>query len=138
MHDTQNVRWGEGQGNLPVQPRNPTESLNVVVQLVHHFVLCRVRDSPVASVTLDVLAKEGPSNRFGGHLAVVAVISGPFGKVVCKIKGCRRRIGIFVVNEMDFLDFVGLGLGLGRPCCRANDHIGTQQVAVGKDQLGRV
>lgn len=88
----------------------------------------------MASVTLDVFTEEGPTNRAGGHFSVVAIVSGPFSKVVGKIKGRRRRVGIFVVNEMDVLDF----LGLGRSWFFGKDnHIGTQQVTVSKDQLGK-
>lgn len=86
----------------------------------------------MASVTLDVLAKKSPTNRASGHLAVVAVIPGPFSKVVGKIKGRRRRVGVFVVDEMDVLDVCRPRVSRFR---REDDHIGTQQVAVGKDQL---
>lgn len=67
----------------------------------------------MVSVALDVLGQEFSTSGAGRHLAVVAVIASPFGEMVGEIECSRRWVGVFVVDEVNRLNFV-VGSGSGR------------------------
>ena len=61
-------------------------------------------------VALDVLGQKFSSNGARGYHAVVTIKSGKFGKVVGEIECSGRRVGIFVVDELNrFNFFIRLG-----------------------------
>lgn len=87
------------------------------------------------AIAFDILLQELPPDTSSRHHAVVAVVATPLGEVVCNVKGRRGWYGIFIVNEMDALRFA---LCSGRAIrWRECYHVGTEKVAVGKNQLRR-
>ena len=119
--------------NSPVETRNATEAVNILVQPVDNLSLGRSIKTALFTVTLRVLSKELTAHRLCWHHVVIAVIATPLSKVVGDIEGRRRGDGIFIIDEVDRRDTI---FGSGETVlARKDNDIGTEEIAVREDEL---
>lgn len=124
----------QGRGaSLPVEAWNTTESIDVLEELVDSLVHRRLRQTEMLVIALDVLFQELPSDRSRGQHVIIAVIAAPLREMVRDIEGGGRRDGIFVVDEVDSLSSIFIRGAI--LCLGQDDHVGAEQVTVGKHQL---
>jgi hypothetical protein len=87
--------------NSPVETRNATEAVDILVQPVDNLSLGRRVETTLFAVALCVFSKELTTHRLGRHHVVIAIVATPFSKVVRDVEGCGRRDGIFIIDKVD-------------------------------------